>query len=142
MNKVHTLFLVFFKLQTPKYHTKHFLKFSVFTTFCNSSLTYKTCKLSHHNHSIIPLSNHHTKIILKSFELRNIYIYIYNHTDEEDENEKQNAKNENRNDDACSLPRRTLFQFFFVFYYLFCLLFLFDDDENDDKNDGSETVVF
>ena len=67
---------------------------------------------------------------------------IYNHTDEEDENEKQNAKNENRNDDACSLPRRTLFQFFFVFYYLFCLLFLFDDDENDDKNDGSETVVF
>ena len=47
-----------------------------FTTVCNSSLTYTTCKPSHHNHSIIPLSNHHTIIILKSFELRNIYIYI------------------------------------------------------------------
>ena len=39
VNKVHTLFLVFFKLQTPKYHTKHFLKFSVFVTFSFHDMT-------------------------------------------------------------------------------------------------------
>ena len=39
------------------------------------SFTYTTYKPSHHNHSIIPLSNHHTKIKLKSHNLRNIYIY-------------------------------------------------------------------
>ena len=38
------------------------------------SFTYTTYKPSHHNHSIIPLSNHHTIIILKSIELRNIYV--------------------------------------------------------------------
>ena len=38
--------------------------------------TYTTYKPSHHNHSIIPLSNHHTIIILKSIELRNIYVYV------------------------------------------------------------------
>ena len=37
------------------------------------SFTNTTYKPSHHNHSIIPLSNHHTIIILKSIELRNIY---------------------------------------------------------------------
>ena len=37
------------------------------------SFAYTTYKPSHHNHSIIPLSNHHTIVILKSFELRNIY---------------------------------------------------------------------
>ena len=47
---------------------------TLFTTVCNSSLTYTTYIPSHHNHSIIPLSNHHTIIILKSIELRNIYI--------------------------------------------------------------------
>ena len=46
-----------------------------FTTVCNSSLTHTTYKPSHHNHSIIPLSNHHTIIIPKSHNLRNIYIY-------------------------------------------------------------------
>ena len=45
---------------------------TLFTTVCNSSLTYATYKPSHHNHSIIPLSNHHTIIILKSHNLRNI----------------------------------------------------------------------
>ena len=40
------------------------------------SFTYATYKPSHHNHSIIPLSNHHTIIIPKSHNLRNI-IYIY-----------------------------------------------------------------
>ena len=44
-----------------------------FTTVCNSSLTHTTYKPSHRSHTIIPLSNHHTIIILKSFELRNIY---------------------------------------------------------------------
>jgi hypothetical protein len=39
VNKVHTLFLVFFKLQTPKYHTKHFLKFSFFVTFSFHDMT-------------------------------------------------------------------------------------------------------
>ena len=39
------------------------------------SFTYTTYKPSHHNHSIIPLSNHHTIIILKSIELRNIYFF-------------------------------------------------------------------
>ena len=38
------------------------------------SFKYATYIPSHHNHSIIPLSNHHTIIILKSIELRNIYI--------------------------------------------------------------------
>ena len=36
------------------------------------SFAYTTYKPSHHNHSIIPLSNHHTIITLKSIELRNI----------------------------------------------------------------------
>ena len=40
------------------------------------SFTYTTYKPSHHNHSIIPLSNHHTKIIPKSFELRNTRLYL------------------------------------------------------------------
>ena len=44
-----------------------------FTTFCNSSLTYTTNKPSHRSHTIIPLSNHHTIIIPKSHNLRNIY---------------------------------------------------------------------
>ena len=48
---------------------------TLFTTVCNSSLTYTTYKPSHRSHTIIPLSNHHTIIILKSIELRNIYIY-------------------------------------------------------------------
>ena len=48
---------------------------TLFTTVCNSSLTYATYKPSHHNHSIIPLSNHHTIIIPKSHNLRNIYIF-------------------------------------------------------------------
>ena len=39
VKKTHTLFLVFFKLQTPKYHTKHFLKFSVFVTFSFHDMT-------------------------------------------------------------------------------------------------------
>ena len=43
-----------------------------FTTVCNSSLTHTTYKPSHRSHTIIPLSNHHTKIIPKSIELRNI----------------------------------------------------------------------
>ena len=47
-----------------------------FTTVCNSSLTYTTYKPSHRSHTIIPLSNHHTIIIPKSIELRNIYIYF------------------------------------------------------------------
>ena len=47
-----------------------------FTTVCNSSLTYTTYKPSHDNHSIIPFSNHHTIIILKSIELRNIFISL------------------------------------------------------------------
>ena len=38
------------------------------------SFTYTTYKPSHHNHSIIPLSNHHTIIILKSHELRNMIL--------------------------------------------------------------------
>ena len=42
------------------------------------SFTYTTYKPSHHNHSIIPLSNHHTIIIPKSHNLRNIYIYVSN----------------------------------------------------------------
>ena len=37
VNKVHTLFSRF--LQTPKYHTKHFLKFSVFVTFSFHDMT-------------------------------------------------------------------------------------------------------
>ena len=37
------------------------------------SFTYTTYKPSHRSHTIIPLSNHHTIIILKSIELRNIY---------------------------------------------------------------------
>ena len=41
------------------------------------SFAYTTSKPSHHNHSIIPLSNHHTIIMLKSIELRNIYIFLY-----------------------------------------------------------------
>ena len=36
------------------------------------SFTYTTYKPSHRSHTIIPLSNHHTIIILKSIELRNI----------------------------------------------------------------------
>ena len=49
-----------------------------FTTVCISSNTNTTSKPSHHNHSIIPLSNHHTKIIPKSIELIYIYyIHIY-----------------------------------------------------------------
>ena len=36
--------------------------------------TYTTYKPSHHNHSIIPLSNHHTIIIPKSHNLRNICV--------------------------------------------------------------------
>ncbi len=36
------------------------------------SFTYTTYKPSHHNHSIIPLSNRHTIIILNSHNLRNI----------------------------------------------------------------------
>ena len=47
-----------------------------FTTVCNSSITNTTSKPSHRNHSIIPLSNHHTKIIPKSIELRNICMII------------------------------------------------------------------
>ena len=50
---------------------------TLFTTVCNSSLTYTTYKPSHRSHTIIPLSNHHTIIILKSFELRNICIHIF-----------------------------------------------------------------
>ena len=38
--------------------------------------TYTTYKPSHHNHSIIPLSNHHTIIIPKSIELRNICLLV------------------------------------------------------------------
>jgi len=38
------------------------------------SFAYTTSKPSHHNHSIIPLSNHHTIIIPKSHNLRNIYL--------------------------------------------------------------------
>ena len=37
--------------------------------------TYTPYKPSHDNHSIIPLSNHHTIIILNSHNLRNIYIH-------------------------------------------------------------------
>ena len=47
-----------------------------FTTVCNSSLTYTTYKPSHRSHTIIPLSNHHTIIILKSIELRNIWYVL------------------------------------------------------------------
>ena len=45
------------------------------------SFAYTTSKPSHHNHSIIPLSNHHTIIIPKSHNLRNIkrHIYICHH---------------------------------------------------------------
>ena len=39
VNKVHTLFSRF--LQTPKYHTKHFLKFSVFATFSFHDMTWE-----------------------------------------------------------------------------------------------------
>ena len=52
-----------------------------FTFLCNFfdlyafTFTNTTSEPSHHNHTIIPHSNHHTKIIPKSFELRNIYIY-------------------------------------------------------------------
>ena len=45
-----------------------------FTTVCNSSLTHTTYKPSHRSHTIIPLSNHHTIIIPKSHNLRNIYV--------------------------------------------------------------------
>jgi len=38
------------------------------------SFKYATYKPSHRSHTIIPLSNHHTKIIPKSHNLRNIYI--------------------------------------------------------------------
>ena len=38
------------------------------------SFTYTTYKPSHRSHTIIPLSNHHTIIILKSHIFRNIYI--------------------------------------------------------------------
>ena len=41
------------------------------------SFTNKTSKPSHHNHSIIPLSNHHTIIIPKSHNLRNICSHLY-----------------------------------------------------------------
>ena len=47
---------------------------TLFTTVCNSSLTYTTYKPSHRSHTIIPLSNHHTIIIPKSHNLRNICI--------------------------------------------------------------------
>ena len=41
------------------------------------SFAHTTYKPSHRSHTIIPLSNHHTIIIPKSIELRNIlYIYI------------------------------------------------------------------
>ena len=46
-----------------------------FTTVCNSSITNTTSKPSHDYLSIIPLSNHQTKIMLKSHNLRNI-IYM------------------------------------------------------------------
>ena len=39
------------------------------------SFTYTTNKPSHHNHSIIPLSNHHTIIIPKSHVFRNILYF-------------------------------------------------------------------
>ena len=38
------------------------------------SFTYATYKPSHRSHTIIPLSNHHTIIIPKSHNLRNIYM--------------------------------------------------------------------
>ena len=41
------------------------------------SLKYTTYKPSHRSHTITPLSNHHTIIILKSIELRNICIYLF-----------------------------------------------------------------
>ena len=40
------------------------------------SFTYTTYKPLHHNHSIIPLLNHHTIIIPKSHNLRT-YVYIF-----------------------------------------------------------------
>ena len=55
-----------------------------FTTFCNSSLTYTTYKPSHRSHTIIPLSNHHTIIIPKSHNLRNIYVFILSHTERDE----------------------------------------------------------
>ena len=69
---------------------------TLFTTVCNSSLTYSTYKPSHRSHSIIPLSNHHTKIIPKSHNLRNICLYV------------------------CSF----VFFFFFFFFLLLLLLLL------------------
>ena len=51
------------------------------TTVCNSSLTYTTYKPSHRSHTIIPLSNHHTIIIPKSHNLRNIcFITLFRST--------------------------------------------------------------
>ena len=51
-----------------------------FTTVCNSSLTYTTYNPSHRSHTIIPLSNHHTIIILKSYNLRNICSPVHWHS--------------------------------------------------------------
>ena len=49
-----------------------------FTIVYNSSIINTTSKPSHDYHSIIPLSNHHDIITLKSHNLRNMY--VSNHT--------------------------------------------------------------
>ena len=77
-----------------------------FTTVCNSLLTYTTYKPSHHNHSITPLSNHHTIIILKSIELRNIYLC----------NKTRNVCVCEYNDDDDDILRRCVVSAFLVFF--------------------------
>jgi len=72
------------KLKRKRYFLWFFQSIFCFTFLCNffdlyafTTFTNTSSEPSHHNHTITPLSNHHTKITRKSHNLRNIYIYIY-----------------------------------------------------------------
>ena len=70
------------------------------------TFTNTTSEPSHHNHTIIPHSNHHTKIILKSIELRNIQFfddvksrYFLKKSFGDDFEEEEEDKEEDKEDD-------------------------------------------
>ena len=80
VNKVHTLFSRF--LQTPKYNTKHFLKFSVFVTFSFHDMTLRNILKTSEDQVIKPsvvirFGVVYPRVSLKTLKSKSVLFYSF-----------------------------------------------------------------
>ena len=105
------------------------------------SFAYTTYKPSHHNHSIIPLSNHHTIIILKSHNLRNICIYTHRALFFFKRRRGKTTLTYGQRQSSSSFSTHLLLSLSLSLFRCFCSLSFYDLSD-DKKHTREENVVF